>query len=140
MNLNYLSILIQTVLLVVLGAVWFGPIFGKMWSKIMGFELLSIEEQKQLEKEITPYYAVQAIATIFYCTGLNIIFNLTHGTANHFIIGLMIWGLIVLPTLATDIIWGNTKKEHWTMQFLLVAVYQLISIMLVALLSKLIMM
>lgn len=36
---NYLAILVAAVLSMVLGFLWYGPLFGKEWTKLMGVTL-----------------------------------------------------------------------------------------------------
>ncbi len=36
-HINYLAVLVSTVLAFVLGALWYGPLFGKIWLKEMNF-------------------------------------------------------------------------------------------------------
>jgi hypothetical protein len=37
-NINWLSVLVAAVSSFVLGAIWYGPLFGKAWMKVNGFK------------------------------------------------------------------------------------------------------
>ena len=39
MSVNYVAILVSAVLAMVVGAVWYGPLFGKMWMKLSGMKM-----------------------------------------------------------------------------------------------------
>lgn len=42
-NVNYLAILISGVFMMVLGYLWYGPLFGKPWMKLMGITKTSMQ-------------------------------------------------------------------------------------------------
>ena len=46
-SINYLAVLVSAVSAMVLGFLWFGPLFGKEWSKAMGWT----EEQMAAGRE-----------------------------------------------------------------------------------------
>ena len=60
--INYLAVLVSAVAAMVLGFLWYGPIFGKFWIKEMGWSEASIEEAKK--KGMTMQYAVQAVGAL----------------------------------------------------------------------------
>jgi hypothetical protein len=47
-NLNYLAIAISTVTYFVLGALWFGPLFGKSWLKLVGLSVTEEDKKNAL--------------------------------------------------------------------------------------------
>jgi hypothetical protein len=45
-SINYLSVLVASIASFVLGMLWYGPLFGKYWMKMMGFTKDSIKKMK----------------------------------------------------------------------------------------------
>lgn len=114
MQLNYITIAIATVLQFIIGAVWYGPIFGKLWGLIHGFDKLSKEVQMKMMKEMGPFYLLQFFVTLVTTFVLAIfISNLpewnAYGMAGFFWIG------FVVPTQVSAVIFGGTPGKYiWT--------------------------
>jgi Protein of unknown function (DUF1761) len=63
-SLPWLQIIIMTVLSWIGGALWFGPIFGKMWMKIHhGDKTLSKGEMEEAKKGMAVLMASELLAT-----------------------------------------------------------------------------
>ncbi len=59
MEINYLAILVCGVLSMVIGAIWYGPLFGKKWMEICGVNADDLNARKEMQKGAAPLYAVQ---------------------------------------------------------------------------------
>ena len=46
MAINYLSVLVAAIAAFALGAVWHGPLFGKLWMKLSGITMQSMKKMK----------------------------------------------------------------------------------------------
>jgi len=44
--INYLAVLVSTVVMIVLGSLWYGPLFGKKWIALMGFDMNKVQEMQ----------------------------------------------------------------------------------------------
>lgn len=44
--INYLAVLVSAIAAVVIGALWYGPVFGKPWMKMMGFDMAAMKGMK----------------------------------------------------------------------------------------------
>lgn len=64
MEINYIAVLVAAVAQFIFGAIWYMPIFGKMWGKIHGFDKATPEEQKVMTKKMGPYLLTQFVFTI----------------------------------------------------------------------------
>ena len=49
-TINYLAVLVAAVVSMVLGAVWYGPLFGKKWSELMGWSSMTPEQTAEMKK------------------------------------------------------------------------------------------
>ncbi|PJZ26774.1 hypothetical protein CH352_03855 [Leptospira hartskeerlii] len=50
--LNYLAILVGVLANVVIGFLWFGPIFGKVWAKEMGYENMEPDNKAMIKSMV----------------------------------------------------------------------------------------
>lgn len=123
--INYWAVAAGAVLSMVLGAVWYGPLFGKKWMEIVGVDPADEEARKKMQKSAGPLYGVQFILTLFQ------VLVLAHLVADTQIVGgleraLWIWAAFVIPTLAGAVMWTNeTRGLKWA-RFLIQGGYQLV--------------
>jgi hypothetical protein len=57
--INYWAVIGGAIFLFVMGMIWYGPLFGKLWTKIVGAEHMSREEMAAMQKKMMPMYALQ---------------------------------------------------------------------------------
>ena len=123
MLLNYWAILVCAALSMVLGSIWYGPIFGKTWMRLCGATDMDAAKRKEMQKKMIPLYIVQFVLTLAQ------LFVLAHLTGSGVIVGIMsalwTWVGFILPTVAASCMWtGEPRKMAWT-RFLIQAGYQL---------------
>lgn len=125
MEINYLAVLVASILSMVLGALWYGPLFGKKWMQIIGAKPMTEAEKKQMQKQAMPLYLVQFLLTLFqvyvlaqYIAG----WTDASGIEN----SLWIWAAFVMPTVAGASMWNNDSKEIAWSRFLIQGGYQLV--------------
>ncbi|MBI2649708.1 DUF1761 domain-containing protein [Candidatus Woesearchaeota archaeon] len=46
-DVNYLAVLAAAIASMIVGFIWYGPLFGKMWMKMMGFDKKKMDEAKK---------------------------------------------------------------------------------------------
>jgi hypothetical protein len=63
---NYLALLVAGVAQMIVGFIWYGPLFGKVWSKMKGFDFdkMTKAEQKEMQKKMMPYYGVTFVVSL----------------------------------------------------------------------------
>lgn len=124
-TINYWAVAVGAVLSMVIGAIWYGPLFGKKWVEILGVDMSDPETKKKMQKSAGPIYLVQFILTLFQ------VLVLAHLVAESDRVGgversLWIWAAFVIPTLAGSVMWTNdSSKVKWS-RFLIQGGYQLI--------------
>ena len=125
MQINYGAVLVCGVLAMILGAIWYGPLFGKKWMEIICADEIDMERRKEMMKGVWKLYLTQFILTLFQAYVLA-----------HYILGwqdasgvenaLWIWAAFIIPTIAASSMWNNdSAKVSWA-RFLIQAGYQLI--------------
>lgn len=60
-TINYLAVLVAALANMALGFVWYGPLFGKQWMKLMGFDKKKLNVMKT---NMTKTYALGFISTL----------------------------------------------------------------------------
>jgi len=111
MNINYIAVLIATVVQFVIGAVWYSFLFGKLWGKIHGFDKLTKAVQQQMVKKMGPFYALQFIVTVM-TTFVLALFDAELPQVWHaFGIAGWLWLGFVLPTQVSAVIFGGVESK-----------------------------
>jgi hypothetical protein len=125
LSINYWAVLVGAVLSMVIGAIWYGPLFGKKWMEIVGVNPSDLAALEKMKKSATPLYIVQFVLTLFQ------VLVLAHLIADTKVVGglersLWIWAAFIIPTLAGAVMWTNEgSKLKWS-RFLIQGGYQLI--------------
>lgn len=125
MEINYLAILVGSVLAMVVGGVWYGPLFGEKWMEVIGATALDRKQREEMQKGATKLYLVQFVLTLFQVLVLAHLINDTQ-TVGGVARALWIWAAFVVPTLAGTAMWNNdSARIAWT-RFLIQSGYQLV--------------
>ena len=114
---NYLAILVAAIAAMVLGFIWFGPLFGKHWLASMGWDSAKIDSMRQKGMNMT--YVLQAVgalvmayvlahALIFASTYLNVSGPMAGITA-----GFWNWLGFVVPTSMGAVLWEGKSWKFW---------------------------
>lgn len=124
LSVNYFAIVVGAVLSMVIGAVWYGPLFGKKWLEIVGATAEDLEARKKMQAAAGPLYVVQFVLTLFQ------VLVLAHLVADTTRVGglersLWIWAAFVIPTLAGAVMWTNEEERRKWARFLIQGGYQL---------------
>lgn len=125
MTINYLAVLVAGVFSMILGAVWYGPLFGKKWMEIIGVDSKDIKAREAMQKSALPLYLVQFLLTLFQ------VLVLAHLIADTQLVSglersLWIWAAFIMPTIAAGAMWNNDSAKISWARFLIQAGYQLI--------------
>jgi hypothetical protein len=111
MHLNYWAIALATVLQFIAGAIWYMPIFGKLWAKIHGFDKVPKEQQENMTKSMAPLLMVELLATLVTTTVLAILIKNLPSTWNVFGIAVLLWIGFVVPVQIGAVLFGETKPQ-----------------------------
>jgi hypothetical protein len=124
-NVNYWAVASGAVLSMIIGAIWYGPIFGRKWMEIVGVSSTDEEARKKMQKSAGPLYVVQFVLTLFQVLVLAHLLADTK-TASGIERSLWIWAAFVIPTLAGAVMWTNQSGKLKWARFLIQAGYQLV--------------
>ncbi len=116
-DLDWIGVVVGTVAAMIIGTLWYGPLFGKPWSRAAGVRMDSSPPPAKIA------------ATAIYMVVLNV--GLAWwGVADDFghaiVMGLALGVLIILPVLLSAVIWARRSPlvllidvAHW---FVIIAV------------------
>lgn len=114
-QINFWAVLVSAIASMVIGSVWYGPLFGKMFMQAMGLDKLSPEEQTKMKNTMMRSYALQFLGSVvmffvlaWYIT-TSIHAGIFGGVANAF--GL--WLGFVVPLALGNAVWGGKMKLFW---------------------------
>lgn len=124
-HVNYLAVLSCAVLSMVIGGIWYGPLFGRTWSKLFGVDPDNLEEIKKMQKEAGPMYIVQFFLTLFQAYVLAWYIS-SIPSISAFSNALWIWGAFIIPIVAGGAMWNNDPRKIKMTKFLIQAGYQLV--------------
>ena len=119
MNLNITSILLATIVQFIVGAIWYTPIFGKIWGKIHGFDQLTTDKQKEMMKQMGPLLAAQFVVTIL--TSFVLVLFVSSLPQNWSVFGEagFFWLGFVVPTQVSAVLFGGTEGK-WVIKKILI--------------------
>lgn len=130
MAISYWSVLLCAVLSMVLGGLWYGPLFGKKWMEIIGATASDMKRRKEMQKSAGPLYAVQFFLTIFQAyvlaMFLNYMIDAPGADSSPIFWSLLICAGFVLPTVAAGAMWNNDSAKISWARFLIQTGYQVI--------------
>ena len=123
-----ISSAITTVLATALGMLWYGPLFGKHWMKVMGVHFATPEDKKKAQKGMMPIYLLQMLVTFIMFLAFAY-FNLFIGPltiVGGIVFGLFIWFGFIMPIEAGNALWSGKTKKLSLHMFLISTFYQMI--------------
>lgn len=123
--MNYLAILVAAITTMIIGFLWYGPLFGKPWMKLAGLTAEKLGEMKK--KGMTKTYMVSMLASLIMAYVLS--FFVSRVGADTAIagavIGLWVWVGFVATTMINDVLFLNRSVNLYSIN----TGYQLVSLL-----------
>jgi len=64
-SINYLAVIVATLAYMFFGFLWYSPVLiGKPWMKLMGFDKMSKEDMKKMQKTAGPAYMISLVSCL----------------------------------------------------------------------------
>jgi hypothetical protein len=125
MATNYLAVFACGVLSIVLGSIWYGPLFGKKYMELFMPKNMTPEQSAMMKKQAKVLYFIQfliSLAQVYFLSFYISVWPSITGAGNAFIVYLG----FVFTTTAGSVLWtGDSKKVMWQ-KFIIQAGYQLV--------------
>ena len=131
LGVNIWAVLAATVAQFVLGAIWYMPLFGKLWGQIHGFDKLSKKEQAEAQKSMMPLLAVQLLVTFLTSLALAKVIALAPEYSVYKIAGLVWLGFFV-PVQVGAVLFGGTAPKWVIKKIAVMAGSSLINLLVAA--------
>ncbi len=127
-TVNYWAVLVAGLIYMGVGAIWYGPLFGKMWMKLVG-----ITEESMKKMPLTPIQSMVGglvTALIMACTlsKLAVIYG-AMGVVGAWSMAFFVWFGFMMPNTASSFLWEGKPLKL----FLINASMQLVAMFLMAL-------
>ena len=126
--INYYAVIAATVVAMALGTLWYGPLFGKSWMRMMGFTPESMKAMK-----LSPGAAMGLMLVLSllmnYVLAHAILFGIAYTGIEGIVGGMMgafyYWLGFIVPLTASPFLWENKSWKLWAFN----ALYYLITLL-----------
>lgn len=116
--INWWAIIVATVVSVILGSLWYGPLFGKAWMKTIGIEkppVITPEIKKMMMKS---YILVIIGSVIMNFVLLHTIvygsaYTMMSGVGSGLQAGFWNWIGFIVPATLGSVLWENRSWKYW---------------------------
>ncbi len=114
---NYLAILLSAVWAMVVGSLWYGPLFGKPWMKLMGMTKDSMKGFKS--SDMAKLYGMQLVGSLLMAFVLShaLVFASTYlnesGVSAGLQTGFWNWIGFIMPVTLTSVLWEGKSWKLW---------------------------
>ncbi len=117
---NLLAVLVAAFVSMVLGFIWYGPLFGKMWSQMMGWSDKDMEKMKAgMGMKMQMNYLITFVGSlvmsfvlshtwVFASTYMNV-----SGPASGASTGFWMWLGFVAPVTVGSVLWDGKPWKLW---------------------------
>ncbi len=115
--INYLAVVLAAVANMVLGFVWYGPLFGKQWMAWSGFTKADMDSAKK--KGMGKSYGLMALGSLVmaYVLAHSLVFAASYLKVNGIPAGLMAgfwsWLGFVAPVTLGTVLWDGKPWKLW---------------------------
>lgn len=120
MEVNLTAVLVATVAMFVVGGVWYGVVFSKLWGKIHGFDKLSKKKQKEMQSQMTLPYLGQLVVT-FATAWVLAYFMSKLSDLDIWTLAFWVWVGFMMPTQYGVLAFGGSPEGKATVKFLVSA-------------------
>lgn len=114
-TINFWAVILSAISSMIIGSIWYGPLFGKKFMEAMGMNKWTQEEQEKMKKKMFVTYSLQFLASLLmffilaWYIKMSIFSGLKAGLSNAF--GL--WLGFVVPLSFGNALWGGKMTLFW---------------------------
>lgn len=114
-EINYWAVLVAAVASMVIGSIWYGPLFGKRFMKAMGMDKWTSEEQEKMKKTMILSYIGQFVGScvMFFVLAWYIMISFPTGVYGGLTNAFVLWFGFVVPIKLADALWGGKMEMFW---------------------------
>ena len=121
-DVNVLAVLACAIAAMILGVLWYGPLFGKTWAQLMGWGSMTAEMLKEKQRGATPGYIASFVGALVmaYILSHSIAFAASYpalASYSHLQVGLttgfFMWLGFVAPVTVGTVFWDGRPWRLW---------------------------
>jgi hypothetical protein len=109
--INYLAVIVAAIVQFIIGAIWYMPLFGKLWGKIHGFDTFSPESQAEMQKKMLPLLAVQFVVTLITTFVFALLLNGFPPDWSYYGLAFFFWLGFAFPAIVSGVLFGGTDPK-----------------------------
>ncbi|MDB4939689.1 MAG: hypothetical protein JWO40_114 [Candidatus Doudnabacteria bacterium] len=115
MQVNFLAVLVASIVSIIIGSIWYGPLFGKMFIELSGMNQWSPEKQAEMKKTMNLSYLGQFVASLvtFYVLALFINRIGQVSIMGGIVTALWIWLGFLVTQKFGETLWGGKMTLFW---------------------------
>lgn len=127
-SLNWIAILVATIVSFAGGALWHGPLFGKIWMRIHHGDIkMSAEEMARSMEGLWKLLLAEFVATFIMVMTLDFLMQmLPKFSGMH--MAFLVWLGFALPMMTSVVLWGNDQKKNMATKIAVSGSYRLIAL------------
>jgi hypothetical protein len=117
--INYLAVLACGVVAIIIGFVWYGPLFGKAWIRLAGMDKMTPEQMAAGKKKMPMMAAIQFVGALIIAGVLAhaLVFASTYMHVSGISAGLQVgfwnWLGFVAPVTVGMVLWEGKPWKYW---------------------------
>jgi hypothetical protein len=114
-TINYWAVLAATIASMIIGGLWYGPLFGKKFMQATGMDTWSAEKKKEMKKSMGASYAWQFVASavMFFVLSWYVTTSIHPGIMGGVTNAFGLWLGFVVPLSLSNALWGGKMKLFW---------------------------
>lgn len=120
------AVLVSAVVALAIGALWYGPLFGKRWLEVSGATEVDRARREEMMKETNALYLIQFALTALQLYVLAGFVGAAWDAWDGVKVALLIWLGFVMPTVAGLAMWNARPRKVRFLMFALSAGYQFV--------------
>ncbi len=129
MSINFLAIILASIISFGLGSVWFSKLFGKAWVKIHHADKKSPEEIKMSMKGMWKFFLAEFILTFVINFFLYLVVIQSTSLKFAFTTVILVWVGFILTTTTSSVLWGNDDKKYMVKKIIISSSYRLLAML-----------
>lgn len=109
-NVNIGAVLVAAVAQFIIGAIWYMPLFGRLWGRIHGFDEYDEQTQAVMQKQMLPLLALQFVLALLTSYVLAHFMVLVADT-EFYKLAFWVWLGFMMPVQVSAVVFGGTKHR-----------------------------
>ncbi len=117
--ISYVAIVIAGIANMVVGFLWYGPLFGKTWANLMGWGAMTPEALAEKQKSALPGYAISFVGALIMAYVLSHVYVFaaaylhTDGIPGGIAAAFWSWLGFVAPVTVGTVLWDGKPWKLW---------------------------